>query len=49
MVLRGYPTVIFINPRGQKFGEAKYMKGGPKVFLECLTNYARPTSTGGRS
>jgi thioredoxin-related protein len=34
--VRGYPTVIFINPRGQKFGEAKYMKGGPKVFLEAL-------------
>jgi thioredoxin-related protein len=34
--VRGYPTVIFINPRGQKFGEAKYMKGGPTVFLEAL-------------
>ena len=34
--VRGYPTVVFINPRGQKFGEAKYMKGGPAVFLEAL-------------
>ena len=34
--VRGYPTVIFVNPRGQKFGEAKYMKGGPPVFLDAL-------------
>ena len=34
--VRGYPTVVFINPRGQKFGEAKYMKGGPAAFLEAL-------------
>jgi thioredoxin-related protein len=34
--VRGYPTVVFINPRGQKFGEAKYMKGGPEVFIQAL-------------
>ena len=34
--VRGYPTVIFLNPRGQKFGQARYMKGGPKAFLESL-------------
>jgi thioredoxin-related protein len=34
--VRGYPTVVFINPRGQKFGEAKYMKGGPQAFIESL-------------
>ena len=34
--VRGYPTVIFINPRGQKFGEARYMKGGPTTFLAAL-------------
>jgi CheY-like chemotaxis protein len=34
--VRGYPTVVFINPRGQKFGEAKYMKGGPTAFIEAL-------------
>jgi thioredoxin-related protein len=34
--IRGYPTVLFINPRGQKFGEAKYMKGGPDAFLQSL-------------
>jgi thioredoxin-related protein len=34
--VRGYPTVVFVNPRGQKFGEAKYMKGGPSPFLKAL-------------
>jgi len=34
--IRGYPTVVFINPRGQKFGEARYMKGGPQAFIESL-------------
>jgi thioredoxin-related protein len=34
--VRGYPTVIFVNPRGQKFGEAKYIKGGPTPFLKAL-------------
>src|SRR4051812_10542795 len=34
--IRGYPTVVFINPRGQKFGEAKYMKGGPEAFIAAL-------------
>ena len=34
--VRGYPTVVFINPRGQKFGEAKYMKGGPQAFIQAL-------------
>lgn len=34
--IRGYPTVILINPKGQKIGEGRYMKGGPKPFLEEL-------------
>lgn len=34
--IRGYPTVIFLNPMGQKYGEAKYMKGGVSVFLKEL-------------
>ena len=34
--VRGYPMVILVNPKGQKIGEAKYMKGGPKPFLEEL-------------
>ena len=39
--IRGYPTIVFINPRGQKFGEAKYMKGGPAPFLEALEQLRR--------
>jgi len=39
--IRGYPTVVFINPRGQKFGEAKYMKGGPEVFIQALDQLRR--------
>jgi hypothetical protein len=34
--VRGYPFVILVNPKNQKIGESKYMKGGPKVFLEEL-------------
>ena len=34
--VRGYPFVVLVNPKGQKIGEAKYMKGGPKPFIEEL-------------
>jgi len=34
--IRGYPFVVLVNPKGQKIGEAKYMKGGPKPFIEEL-------------
>jgi protein disulfide-isomerase len=34
--IRGYPQVVRVNPKGQKIGEARYMKGGPKPFLEEL-------------
>jgi len=34
--VRGYPYCILVNPKGQKIGEAKYMKGGPKTFLAEL-------------
>jgi thioredoxin-related protein len=34
--VRGYPFVILVNPKGQKIGEAKYMRGGPKPFIEEL-------------
>src|SRR4030095_11965533 len=49
--IRGYPTVVFVNPRGQKFGEARYMKGGPAAFLQALdalrkADYDRSTKLG---
>jgi protein disulfide-isomerase len=32
----GYPFVVLVNPKGQKIGEAKYQRGGPKPFIEEL-------------
>jgi thioredoxin-related protein len=34
--VRGYPFVVLVNPKGQKVGDAKYMRGGPKPFIEEL-------------
>jgi thioredoxin-related protein len=31
--VRGYPTIVMLNPVGQKIGDAKYMKGGVQTFL----------------
>ena len=39
--VRGYPTVIFLNPKGQKFAEFKYKKGGPAPFLADLDQLRR--------
>lgn len=34
--VRGYPFIVVLNPKMQKIGEAKYMKGGPEPFLKEL-------------
>jgi protein disulfide-isomerase len=34
--VRGFPTIVVINPLGQKLLDAKYMKGGPGPFLHEL-------------
>ena len=34
--VRGFPTVIVMNPIGQKLVESKYMKGGPGPFMSEL-------------
>jgi protein disulfide-isomerase len=34
--VRGYPFVVLMNNKGQKIGDAKYMKGGPKAFIDEL-------------
>jgi len=34
--VRGFPYMIVLNPLAQKIGDAKYMKGGPEVFLKEL-------------
>lgn len=31
--IRGFPTVVVVNPLGQKLLDSKYMKGGPTAFL----------------
>lgn len=34
--IRGFPTIIVLNPLGQTIATAKYMKGGPEPFLKQL-------------
>lgn len=34
--VRGYPTVVVRNPKGQKILDGKYMKGGAPVFVQEL-------------
>jgi hypothetical protein len=34
--IRGFPTVVVVNPLGQKLIDSKYMKGGPTAFLSEL-------------
>lgn len=34
--VRGYPTVVVRNPKGQKILDGKYMKGGAPVFVNEL-------------
>ena len=34
--VRGYPTVVVVNPLGQKLLVSKYMRGGPKFFLSQI-------------
>ncbi|CAA9373463.1 MAG: hypothetical protein AVDCRST_MAG64-127 [uncultured Phycisphaerae bacterium] len=39
--IRGYPSMVLINAKGQKIGTAKYMKGGPTAFLKELEELRR--------
>lgn len=32
--IRGYPSIVLINAKGQKFGTAKYQSGGPDPFVK---------------
>jgi thioredoxin-related protein len=34
--IRGFPTIVVVNPLGQKLLDSKYMKGGPMTFLSEL-------------
>jgi thioredoxin-related protein len=39
--IRGYPTMVLVNPKGQKVGTAKYMPGGPEAFIKELDELRR--------
>jgi len=39
--VRGFPTIILLNPLGQKVADAKYMHGGPGPFLAELDRVIR--------
>lgn len=32
--IRGYPTILFLDPRGNKLGKTGYVKGGPAKWIE---------------
>ena len=34
--VRGYPTIIVLDPEGKKVGQLGYMEGGPAPFIEKL-------------
>ena len=34
--IQGYPTIIIVDAAGNKVGQAGYMPGGPKAFIEHL-------------
>ena len=34
--VQGFPTIIVLNPEGQKVGQLGYMPGGPEAFLAKL-------------
>ena len=41
--IKGYPTIIVLNPEGQKVGQLGYMPGGPAPFIEKLNGFkAKP-------
>ena len=39
--IRGYPSMVLMNAKGQKIGTAKYMPGGPVPFLKELEDLRR--------
>jgi protein disulfide-isomerase len=34
--VRGYPTIVVLNPEGKKVGQLGYMEGGPAPFIAKL-------------
>jgi thioredoxin-related protein len=38
--VKGYPTLVFLNGKGQKVGEhVGYLKGGPKAMIEKIDGF----------
>lgn len=42
--IRGYPTVIILNSKGQRIGQLGYMPGGPSAFLTELERICKSAS-----
>jgi protein disulfide-isomerase len=39
--VRGYPTLILLNPKSQKIGTAKYQPGGPDPLIKEIEDLRR--------
>jgi protein disulfide-isomerase len=39
--IRGYPSIVLINAKGQKIGTAKYQTGGPEPFVKEIDQLRR--------
>jgi protein disulfide-isomerase len=37
--IRGFPTIIVLNPEGQKVGQLGYTAGGPGAFISKLSEF----------
>ena len=34
--VRGFPTIVILNPDGKKIGQFGYIKGGPRPFIDAV-------------
>jgi len=40
--IRGYPTIVVLNPDGSEAGQLGYMEGGPTPFISKLKKLVKP-------
>mgnify|MGYP001191790771 CR=1 FL=1 len=40
--IRGYPSIIVLDPNGEKIGQTGYKEGGPKAYVEHLEEIIKP-------
>jgi len=53
--IRGYPTIILLDPNGEKIGQTGYKAGGPEAYVEHLeeiisphaSKFGKPSGDGG--